>query len=1081
MRFEILPAIETGVGFKNEIVESEEFYYYKYIYSYNGAGVASADFDNDGLEDLFFVSNLKECKLYLNLGDFKFKDVTNKTGIHLESGFNTGVTVVDINSDGLLDIYISRAGWFKNEQNCTNLLFINKGNLTFEEKAESYGLADANRSIQSTFFDFDKDGDLDVYIVNAPYTNKKASKLIDLKTFKKDDETIKWGGSDSFYENNGDHTFTNISEKAGIVPDIAFGLNAQIADLNNDGWLDVYVNNDFAMPDFVYINKKDGTFRDERLEMFKHQSFYSMGGDIADINNDGFLDVVNLDMNPEDYIRSKTTMSMTSISKFTDMVNKGYHYQYMHNVLQLNNGNGSFSEIANMAGMANTDWSWAPLIADFDLDGLNDIYITNGVFRDVIDKDTNKNILNLIRQKRRKPSSKEFLEYTQMLPQQKLSNYFFKNQGDLTFSNVSELWHNASPTFSNGAVFADLDNDGDLDIVVNNINEEAHILRNNTVEREKKHFLNFNFKGPENNPFGIGVTVNIYGENKEKQTRNLVNSRGYMSSVSNKLFFGLGEQLTADKVEIIWPDGKVQYYQNLKSNQLITVDYKNAIRPTENNVTSKNIKLFQDIPFNFKHIDSLFNDYDIQVLLPHKFSQLGPGVAKADINNDGIEDLYLGGGYSQPGKLLLGKKSGGFESIENKDFIADKLHEDVGAVFFDLENDGDLDLYVVSGSYEFQESSKFLADRIYKNDGKNNFKKCLDCLPKFYSAGFIVKPSDYDNDGDIDLFVGGRVIPGRYPYAPNSYLLTNSNGKYIDETYKLAKSLGNIGMVSDANWSDIDHDNDLDLIVTGEWMGIEVFENVNGKLLKSSDYKTLNETKGWWNTLLVEDIDNDGDLDIIAGNLGLNSKFHATIENPFEVYASDFDNNGTEDVFLAKYHNGKQVPIRGKSCSAQQIPELDAKIKSYKEFASRDLEGILGPAIKTALNYKVTEFRSGIFVNQGHGKFLFSAFTNELQVAPINSIIFDDLDQDGTRDLLLAGNNYQTEVETTRLDAGIGTFMSGEGNGKFHIVPNLKTGFYANRDVRDMVQIKTTTGKNILVINNNDKHELFKINKLILE
>ena len=1064
----------TGITFKNEIVESEDFYYYKYIYSYNGGGVATADFNNDGYEDLFFVSNLGESKLYSNAGNFNFTDQTKSSGIIIEPGFSTGVSVVDINSDGLLDIYVSRAGWFSDAKTCTNQLFINKDNFTFEEQAKAYGLADSNKSIQATFFDFDKDGDLDVYIVNAPYSNKRMEDLVDLKTIKNDSTTKALGGSDSFYENLGNNKFVNISEKAGIVPDIAFGLNAQVGDLNNDGWLDVYVNNDFNMPDFAYINNQDGTFTDKREEMFKHQSFYSMGGDIADINNDGLLDMVVLDMNPEDYVRSKTTMSMMSIDKFNTMVNNGYHYQYMHNVLQLNNGNQTFSEIGNMSGIANTDWSWASLFADFDLDGYNDLYITNGVFRDVIDKDVSNTILELIKQKGKKPTSKEYLEYTKMLPQQKLTNYFFKNEGDLTFSNKSETWSTEKPTFSNGAVYTDLDNDGDLDIVINNINDEATILKNNAVESYRGQFLELELKGSGANHFAIGSTVKIYTSDHQVQTRQLINSRGYLSSVGNKVHFGFDSGQSIDKIEIIWPDGHVQQLENVKANQLIKISYLESEHSLTEIAQLEDHKLFEQDTFNFVHTDSIFNDFNIQVLLPHKLSQLGPAVAKGDVNNDGIEDVYLGGAYMLPGQLIVGTPSGSFEQLPNPAFVSDAIYEDIGATFFDLENDGDLDLYVVSGSYEFYEDSPFYRDRIYINDGQGKYETCVKCIPEFYSSGSVVVAADYDNDGDTDLFVGGRLVPGKYPHPPSSHLLINEGGIYKIRTFQLAKELEKTGMVTDAKWADIDQDKDLDLIVTGEWMGIEVFENENGNLNRNNKYKTLSDAKGWWNKIIIEDIDNDGDLDIVAGNLGLNYKFHATKEKPFEVYTKDFDFNGTEDIFLAKYYNGKQVPIRGKGCSTQQIPDLANKIKTYQDFANRDMEGILGTQINTALHYSVTEFRSGIFTNNDNGKFNFSPFINEAQISPINSILYQDFDGDGLNDLLMAGNNYQSEVETTRADAGIGVYLKGNGNGQFNYMDNRVTGFYTDKDVRNMILLNTENKPSVLIINNNDKLDLYR-------
>ncbi|WP_242206080.1 VCBS repeat-containing protein [Aestuariivivens insulae] len=1066
---------ESGVDFINHIKESEDFHYYQYIYSYNGGGVAAADFNNDGLVDLFFTANTSQNKLYLNKGDFHFEDITEKAGIKDNNGFNMGISVADVNNDGYLDIYICRAGWFKEAEKLKNLLYINNGNLSFTEQAEIYGLADTSRTIAASFFDYDNDGDLDVYMSNAPTVTRDYKAILDLNEIATSEETIALKGSDKLYKNDGEGHFQEVSKEAGIIPDRGFGLNPQVGDLNNDGWLDVYVNNDFSMPDFAYINNGDGTFSDKKHEMFKHMSFYSMGGDIADINNDGLYDMMALDMNPEDYVRSKTTMSMTSIDKFWEMVNKGYHYQYMHNVLQLNNGNGTFSEIGNMAGIANTDWSWAPLLADFDLDGYNDIYITNGVYRDVIDKDTNKKILDIIRKKGKKPTKAEYLEYTQMLPQQKMTNYFFKNNGDITFSDRTTEWAEMQPTFSNGAVYADFDNDGDLDVVVNNINEKASILKNNARELDKGSYLQFQFVGADKNKFGVGVTATLFFEDGTLQKKQLINTRGYLSSVSNKLHFGFSKTKTIKTIEMMWPDRKVQKFHNVKPNQLITVRYAEAALIQEESIKEEP-KIFEKTVFNYTHKDSVFDDFQIQLLLPHKLSQLGPGAAKADINNDGLDDLYLGGGYMQEGQFLMGMPSGKFKKETITDFSLDKTYEDIGAVFFDADNDGDQDLYVVSGSYEFAEGAQQLQDRLYLNKGYGNFRKCTDCLPDFYESGSVVDPADFDNDGDIDLFVGGRLIPGKYPHAPKSYILVNNKGKYTIKTQQLAPSLEYIGMVTDAHWVDMDADNDLDLVLTGEWMGIEVFENNKGILSQNKKYDYLSNKVGWWNKLLIKDIDGDGDKDIIAGNLGLNTKFHASEDKPFHIYTKDFDHNGTEDVFLAKHYKDRQVPVRGKSCTAQQMPVLKEKIKSYQEFANNDLQGILGEGIKTALHYKANEFRSGIFLNRG-GEFIFEPFTYEVQRSPINSMLLDDFDNDGQADLLLAGNNYQVEIETTRNDAGVGAFLKGNGKGQFNYMPTYKTGFIANKNVRNMLQVSTTRGTAIIVINNNETHQLFDLKK----
>ena len=1046
------------------------------MYSYIGGGVATGDFNNDGLDDLFFVANQSENKLYLNQGNLAFKDITAQSGLRKIPGFDAGVTVVDVNDDGWSDIYISRGGWIQDNNGFANLLYVNQGikpdgTPTFKEEAADYGLADDNRSIQSTFFDFDGDGDLDVYVSNSPDFEDPAAEVVDLTMAQKDPNTLAMKGSDRLYRNDGGR-FSDVSISAGILPDIGFGLNPQVGDLNGDGWLDIYVCNDFRIPDFAYINNQDGTFSDARNSLFKHMSFNSMGSDMGDVNNDGLLDLFTLDMNPEDYIRSKTTMGMTPQSRFEEMVAKNYHYQYMHNMLQVNNGNGTYREISKMARVSETDWSWSCLFADFDLDGYNDLFVTNGVFRDVIDRDANNRILEVVRERGRKPTAADFLEYAKMLPQQKLKNYFLKNKGDLTFENMSSIWSAETPTFSNGATYCDLDGDGDLEVIVNNINQPASILKNLAIEKQRGNFISVKVNGPELNRDGIGTLVKLYLENGQVLIRQLIRSRGFLSAVGKDLHFGLDPNARLTKLEITWPDGKKEQVSDVQLNAQINLDYNAASLPDPGSDPNQ-VAIFSKIPSDFQHNDPPFDDYQHQILLPHKLSQTGPAVALTDVNGDGLEDVFLGGGHGQPGILALGTTSGAFRKMQSPAFETDRQFEDVGAAFIDLDSDGDQDLYVVSGSYEFRQPSRLLQDRLYINDGRGNFSRSRGLIPDMLFAGSVARPADYDDDGDMDLFVGGRVISGQYPYPPTSYLLENEDGE-LKISPDFDQKLINLGMITDAVWADIDNDADLDLILTGEWMGVEVITNENGLLKSSNKHETLRQTVGWWNRLCVADIDQDGDLDIIAGNLGLNYKFHASKDKPFHIYTNDFDYNGTVDVFLAKEYKGMEVPVRGKTCTAQQLPHLNAKIPTYEEFANQDLTDIIGPALKNALHYEASEFRSGIFINEGENQFRFAPLANVAQQSPVNGILYEDFDGDGTKDLLLAGNNHMSEIETTRADAGIGILLKGTSDGIFNPINHMQSGFFADKDVRDLVSVSTGNGRIIIVVNNNSKHDFFE-------
>ncbi|MDO6470452.1 VCBS repeat-containing protein [Maribacter sp. 1_MG-2023] len=1068
--FTEITSASSGIHFNNTLEETIESNYYQYMYTYIGAGVAAGDINNDGLVDLYFTANSSPDKLYLNLGDLKFRDITEEAGILNLPGFNTGVTMADINGDGLLDIHVARGGWLDQNGQFDNLVYLNNGDLTFEEKAKEIGLADGNRTIQATFFDFDRDNDLDVYISNTPDITSR-TKIVDLSKVHSNPKTMELKGSDRLYENDGNGHFTDISLKAGLYYDIGFGLNPQVGDLNNDGWLDIYVCNDFNYPDLAYINNADGTFKESSKTMFKHMSFNSMGSDFVDIDNDGQLDLLTLDMNPEDYKRAKLNMGMMPISQFEMMVDQGYHHQYVHNMLQMNNGNGSFSEISKMAGVADTDWSWAVLAADFNLDGLNDIFITNGIYRDVMNRDVIEKTMDILRSRGRKPTEQDFLEYTNMLPQQKLKNYFFKNNGNHTFSNSTNDWATISPSLSNGATYADLDNDGDLEIIVNNINQKATILKNNSIEQKYGDFIKINLEGKDQNTYGVGSKVTLVFDNHSIQSKELTNTRGFLSSVSNTLHFGLPKNKKPNKIIVQWADNSIKEYQKFNINQTNKLNYLEGVASTINKDLKKPI--FEKQSYAFEHKEEYFNDYDLQKLLPHKLSQNGPGLAVGDINGDGNEEVYIGGGKNQAGQLIaFGESKESLLSIQT--FENDKMYEDQSASFFDADGDGDLDLYVVSGSYENYRNTRFAQDRLYLNNGEGRFTKSLTALPEITSSGSVVVSGDFDNDGDLDLFVGGRVIPGQYPFMPSSYILQNNEGEFSRVEHKLAPELEKIGMVTDAQWVDINNDQFLDLVVTGEWMGIEIFVNESGAFKKSDAYRTLSKSIGWWNKIEVKDIDADGDLDIIAGNVGLNHKLKASYEDPLLIFANDYDRNGSVDIVIAKEIEGKNMPIRGKVDLAKQMPYLVNRIDTHEQFANLNLDEILGGKVGEPL-YAATEFRSGIFINADNNSFTFQPFEDRIQQSVINSILFEDFDGDGIQDLLLAGNNYQTEVETTRGDSGIGSFLKGGEKGEFSLVSHLDSGFFVDKDVRNMSFLKSRKQARVVVANNNGVHDFFKL------
>ncbi len=1059
---EIAPS-HSGITFRNEIPESSRMNSMVYEYFYNGGGVAVGDVNNDGLPDIYFTSNLKENKLYINKGDFTFEDRTDRSGTQGSFGWTTGVTMVDINADGWLDIYVCKSGKGKAE-NRQNELFINNKNGTFTERAAQYGLNFSGYSTQAAFFDYDRDGDLDMYLLNH---NVNPILTNNPERFKeKTDPRI---GDHLFRNDSG--KFIDVSKKAGIIQNVmGFGLGISIGDLNNDGWPDIYVANDYIEHDYLYFNNGNGTFTESLKIATGHTSNFSMGTDIADFNNDGLLDIISLDMVAEDNYGIKTSMSGMNPQAFNHAVNHGFHYQYMFNALQCNITGRHFSDIAQLAGVSNTDWSWAPLFADFDNDGFKDLFITNGLKRDFRNNDFRKYKIQRITEARNNNESinKIVEELVEKTPRRKALNYLFKNQGDLRFTNSTEAWGITEATYSNGAAYADLDNDGDLDIVVNNVDQEATVLKNNAVN----NYIQLQFKGNKKNPRGIGCRAEVITKNGTQIFENYP-TRGYQSSVPSIVHGGVGALEKIKKITVRWPDGNIQYLHEVRVNQRIEVNYDNAL--ADRSFVKKTEKpLFRDITeetgITHRHFENDYDDYGLESLLPHKMSEFGPALAVTDVNGDGLEDFYVGGAKGYAAALYVQQPDGAFSRLNEHLWESDKKYEDVAAIFFDADNDNDPDLYVVSGGNEWKANSAFYQDRLYINR-KGKFTRKDEKLPEITSSGGCVKPFDYDHDGDLDLFVGTRLLPQKYPFPGRSYLLENHQGFFKDVTQDIIPELKNIGLVTDAVWSDYDQDGQTDLIIAGEWMEITFF-NRNGREFQKKS--VLPNTAGWWNTIEKADLDEDGDMDYVLGNLGLNYKYKASTEEPFEVFANDFDDNGTNDIVLGYYNNAQLFPLRGRECSSNQMPFIKEKFPTYNAFGSAKLVEVYGKEkLLGALHLKAGMFASVILENRGDGTFDIHKLPVEAQLSSVNAIVLDDFDGDGLKDIALAGNLYQSEIETPRNDAGYGLLLKNNGSFRFQAVPAIKSGLFIKGDVKNLCPIKIRNTKSILAGRNNEELIIF--------
>lgn len=1091
--FEILMSEKTGISFENKLTESLAMNGLMYEYYYNGGGLAVADYNNDGLQDVYFISNLYSNKLYLNKGELEFRDVSDESGTANVVGFPTGVTSVDINFDGLIDIYISISGRFNDPNKRRNKLFVNQGINAdgipvFREEGKKYNLDIDLCSTQAAFFDFDRDNDLDLFLINH-YPD-----IYSLNEIEELFNSVSDFTGDRLYENR-DGRFVDISKEAGIINNrLSYGLGVGISDLNNDGWPDVFVSNDFSGKDLLYINNKNGTFNEIGNESLNHMSFASMGNDIADFNNDGWSDIFTLDMMAEDNYGIKTSLGSMDLKRFQRLVDLGLHYQYMYNTLQLNNGvlddlqTPVFSDIAHIAGISNTDWSWAPLLFDMDNDGYKDLFIANGIKGDFVNND----YLIFVKKRQKEivtsgqMNKNEYLtSVMSMMPARMKSNYFYKNRGDLTFEKMNNKWVNDLQTCSNGSAYADFDNDGDMDIIVNNSESASFIYKNKARENGLGNFLQFRLVGPEKNPIGIGTKIVIkQGDKTQMQEQYL--SRGFQSSISPVLHFGLGKAEIVSEIQVIWPDGKEQVITNIKSNQTISVSYNDADMEHANYYNTS--PLFADatgeLNLNFKHVENEFNDFIRESLLPHKMSGLGPSLAVGDVNKDGLEDFYIGGAKGHSGKLFF-QTNVGFRVAGNQPWREDKNCEDIGAVFFDADTDGDIDLYVVSGGNEYDMGDNNLQDRLYLNSGNNNFIKAKDALPYMAFSGSCVKPCDFDSDGDLDLFVGGRQLPGKYPFPVSSHILMNESEsgtvRFVDVTSELAPQLEDIGMVTDAEWVDVTNDGDPDLVLVGEWMSVRIFRNDRKSLTDISSQTGLENEDGWWCSVTSGDFDSDGDMDLVAGNLGLNYKYKASREKPFEVYAKDFDNNGSFDIVLGYYNEGNSLlPLRGREYSSNQMPFIKKKYPTFDAFGKATLSDVYGTEnLNSALNYKAKIFATSYFENLGDGTFKISPLKNLAQISSVNGIIAEDIDKDGHLDLLIAGNNYGSEVETPRNDASFGLFIKGDGTGSFEPVPSSISGLQIGGDVKciSLIGLGRNGKKGIISAKNNDFIQIVEIIK----
>ena len=1077
--FTKLPSDATGIHFQNTLRETEDFNVMKYGYFYNGGGVAVGDVNNDGLPDIYFTGNLVASRLYLNQGDWTFREVAEEAGVAAAGLWNTGVTMADVNGDGQLDIYVCRSA-AADPSRRKNLLFINTttpssgegargGEVQFTEQAEAYGLADPGYSTQASFFDYDRDGDLDLYLLN--HSTQEYAGFNKLTASHKQRTNPLLG--DKLYRNDGKR-FTDVSKEAGIIQNVlGFGLGVAVSDVNTDGWYDIYVTNDYNEEDYLYLNQQDGTFQESLAHCIGHTSLFSMGCDAADINNDAKPDIMTLDMLPASNYRLKMSLGPENYDKYNELIRSGFHYQTMRNMLQLNNGNGTFSEIGQLAGVGSTDWSWAALLADYDNDGWKDVFVTNGYMRNYLDMDFMNYVVGEKLKSERERREVEVMNLVEVMPSIEVENYAFRNQGDLTFRSLAADWGLGGNSLSNGAAYADLDNDGDLDLVVNNVNEEASIYRNNSETLSPNHYLKVQCRGSDKNPFGIGAKVWLYRGNTV-QYQELIPVRGFQSSVNPEFVFGLGTVERIDSVRVEWPTATTQTLADVPANQTLVLDQQEATQAAPANTHAVR-PWFQSEPdragIDYRHQENSFLDFKRDKLLAQGISTAGPPIAVGDVNGDQREDLYLGGAKGTAGQLFLQQPDGTFSSKATNIADENPEAEDTDGLFFDADGDGDQDLYVVSGGSDFAEADANLQDRLYFNNGAGKFSSRAGALPDMLTSGSSVAATDMDNDGDPDLFVGGRLIPGKYPQAPRSYLLRNDGqGNFTDVTATYCPALTTPGMVTDVVWADVDQDSRPDLVVVGEWMNVRVFLNRNGSLAETHPAGLAN-TYGWWNTMVAYDMDRDGDLDLVAGNEGMNNPFRATAQEPVTLIYADFDQNGSIDPLLNYYIDGKSEVAFSRDELIGQMVSLRKKLPGYDAYAKAGLEELLTEDQRAnADTLQATLFESVYLRNDGGGNFTVVPLPSEAQFSPVYAILPTDVNDDGYPDLVIGGNLSQTRVSTGKYDANYGMIFLGSQEREFLWVPPTQTGIHVDGEVRSIAQLN----ERLLFARNDDSVAVFE-------